>query len=55
MHNRLVHHLIGTVEPSLKTTLIRRPPCYKDHFQCTEPVKFLGDFQISIKQEFSQG
>ena len=24
---------ICTVEPWLKTTLIRRPPCYKDHFQ----------------------
>ncbi len=28
-----------TVEPWLKTTLIRRPPCYKDHSQCS-PFSF---------------
>ncbi len=25
----------STVEPWLKTTLVQRPPCYKDHFQCS--------------------
>ncbi len=31
--------VLDTVEPWLKTTLIQRPPCYKDHFQ-RSPFKF---------------